>query len=47
MSGSIPRRRMLQFLGGSLVGAGAYAGLGLAARQERNAVDCDCHGGKL
>ncbi len=30
-----------------MVGAGAYAGLGLAARQERNALEVDCHGGKL
>jgi thiocyanate desulfurase len=47
MSGSIHRRRLLQLLGGSFVGAGAYTGLGLAARQERDAIDRDCRGGKL
>jgi thiocyanate desulfurase len=44
---SIDRRRMLQLLGGSLAGAGACAGLGLASWQERNANEADCHSGKL
>src|SRR6516162_2522484 len=44
---SVHRRRALQLLGGSLAGAGAYAALGYAARQERKATEVECRSGKL
>ena len=44
----IQRRRLLQLVGGSLAGAGAYAGLGLAgAWQEQAAQHTRCDHGRL
>ena len=48
MSRSIHRRRMLQLLGGSLAGAGAYAGLGLAGMWQEQAIQRSrCDRGRL
>ena len=48
MSRLIQRRRMLQLLGGSLVGAGAYAGLGLAGMWQEQAIQRSrCDRGRL